>query len=370
LPGSLWTISPGRAALLAEGEAIGLTYRPRLWALLPYEALASAIWALPALAIGLAMLRLPHWQPSHIAGAIIAAMVLSVLMGAVQLGGGNTSPAYLYDITNSGSTVGFFANSNHLATLLVTSLPFIAALAAHTRRHGDHEQATLAQVTALGLLLIALTGIVVNGSLAGFALAGPVAIGSVLIAVPASRLRRTSLVVLFVALAIGVAWLTGSQAGQDFLASEDIRSAGEGGRGNIWAKTWRAVEDFWPWGAGLGAFAEVFRRYEDPAGVANFFINHAHNDYLELLLEFGVLLVPLLAAFLIWWGRRAERVWQEHASDRFARAGALASAAILLHEIVDYPLRTAAMSSVFVACLCLMALPNRRRQSTPDAAPA
>jgi len=39
-------------------------------------------------------------------------------------------------------------------------------------------------------------------------------------------------------------------------------------------------------------------------------------------------------------------------------AGAIASSAILLHSVVDYPLRTAAMSSVFAMCLALMLIPR------------
>jgi O-antigen ligase len=84
-------------------------------------------------------------------------------------------------------------------------------------------------------------------------------------------------------------------------------------------------------------------------------MNHAHNDWLELLLETGIAGVLLAAAFLGWWGLRVRAVWRAEERDPFAQAAVIASAAMLLHSIVDYPLRTAALSAVFAACLGLMA---------------
>jgi O-antigen ligase len=354
LPGVLWEFSSGRADLAREGSQIGLVYSPKLWGLLPYEALKSAIWALPALAIGAALMRLPYWKPQHLALVIVAAMVLSVVLGAAQLAQGIASPAYFYDITNRGSTVGFFANSNHLATLLLLSLPFIAALVANNRTSGNEDLTLPTAVVAIGLLVIALAGIAVNGSIAGFGLVGPVLVASVMILVTRAGLRKAALVLLPLVLVCGIAWMILTPQGQELLAADEVASS-RGGREFIWAKTLQAIADFMPFGSGLGTFAEVFPRYEDPLEVADVYINHAHNDYLELLLEFGVLIVPLLIAFLAWWGLRFGRIWLADRSDPFALAGAIGSAAILVHSVVDYPLRTAAVSSIFAACLCMMA---------------
>lgn len=53
--------------------------------------------------------------------------------------------------------------------------------------------------------------------------------------------------------------------------------------------------------------------------------------------------------------------------DQFAQAMIIATAAILLHSVVDYPLRTAALSAVFAACIGLMSgvRPIRPAQSCP-----
>jgi O-antigen ligase len=84
-------------------------------------------------------------------------------------------------------------------------------------------------------------------------------------------------------------------------------------------------------------------------------VPHAHSDYLELALETGVPGLVVLLLFLIWWGRAAWSAWTRPGADDYARAAAIASAAILVHSLVDFPLRTAAIGAVFAMCLALLA---------------
>jgi O-antigen ligase len=355
LPQAVWELPAGRKELAAEGAAIGIDHSPLLWGLLPFEALKSAVWLLPAIVLALAMLRRSEWQPQHLAWVIVAAMVLSVILGAVQLGQGRGSPAYFYAITNVGSTVGFFANSNHLATLLLVSLPFIAALIAHQLRAGREEFKFPFVVIGIGLVGLALTGIVVNGSLAGWSLVGPVMAASGVILVRRSSLRKASLILLPLVLAGGMSWMLLTEEGSQLLEFEELGSA-NASRQNIWANTAQAIGDHLPLGSGLGTFTAVYRRYEDPAMIQRAYINHAHNDYLELLLELGLAGIVLFAVFIVWWSRSFVRVWLDETASPFAIAGAIASGTILIHSIVDYPLRTAAVSGIFAVSLCLMVL--------------
>ncbi|GAA0761791.1 O-antigen ligase [Erythromicrobium ramosum] len=367
LPEALWALPAGRTELAAEGAAIGVDYSPLLWGLLPYEAVKSAVWLVPALALALAMLRRPDWRPQHLAWAIVAAMVMSVILGAIQLGQGEGSPVYFYAITNVGSTVGFFANSNHLATLLLVSLPSISALIAYQLKVGSEEFKLPFLAMGIGLIVLALTGIVVNGSLAGWSLAGPVLAASAMILVPRSSLRKASLILLPLILAGGMSWMLLTDEGAQLLKLEEVQSA-NGSRQQIWVTTIQAVGDHLPLGSGLGTFTEVYPRYEDPAMIQSAYINHAHNDYLELLLELGIAGMPLFVAFLAWWTRNFVRIWLNEAASPFAVAGAISSGTILIHSVVDYPLRTAAVSSIFALSLCLMVLPPARLLLSRDTA--
>ena len=367
LPSAVWELPVGRTELVAEGAAIGIDYAPLLWSILPAEALKSAVWLIPAMALVLAMLRLNAWQAQHLAWAIVAAMVLSVILGAIQLGQGEGSLAYFYAITNYGSTVGFFANSNHLATLLLISLPFIAALIAHQLATGREEFNWPFMAMGLGLILVVLTGIFINGSLTGFALAGPVGAASAMILVTSMPIRKAALILLPLVLVGGLSWLLVTKQGAQLLEFEELE-ASSGSRQQIWAHTLTAIGDHLPLGSGLGTFAEVYPRYEDPAFVSKSYINHAHNEYLELLLELGFVGVPITLAFLIWWIANLARIWLREAADPFALAGAIAVGTILIHSIVDYPLRTAAISGIFAISLAMMAVrPTANAKTIPSA---
>ena len=70
---------------------------------------------------------------------------------------------------------------------------------------------------------------------------------------------------------------------------------------------------------------------------------------------------PLMLLFLGWWGGRAFAIWRSPDAAEMARAACIASAAILLHSLVDYPLRTAAIATSMAMVLALMADPARRR---------
>ena len=90
-------------------------------------------------------------------------------------------------------------------------------------------------------------------------------------------------------------------------------------------------------------------------------MNHAHNDYLELALETGLPGILLLIAFLAWWCWQAAAVWRSPSSNHLAKAATIASAAIMAHSIVDYPLRTSAIAALFATCLVFMSQNPTRR---------
>ena len=77
----------------------------------------------------------------------------------------------------------------------------------------------------------------------------------------------------------------------------------------------------------------------------------------------------LIALFLLWWGKSIVQMARSPAANEFAMAGAIASAAILLHSLVDYPLRTAAISAVFAMSILLIIQSRRTVQGDTDLRP-
>jgi O-antigen ligase len=118
--------------------------------------------------------------------------------------------------------------------------------------------------------------------------------------------------------------------------------------------TMHAVGDFLPWGSGLGSFQSVYQLYENREPISTTYIVHAHDDYVEVALELGVAGILLMIAFLAWWGRAVARAWRDAEAGIYARAASIATAAILVHSLVDFPLRTAAIEAAFAMCLALL----------------
>jgi hypothetical protein len=78
----------------------------------------------------------------------------------------------------------------------------------------------------------------------------------------------------------------------------------------------------------------------------------------------------IVLLFLLWWLKRLLSIWRAEKTDHFARAASIASAAILAHSVVDYPLRTAAVGALFAVCCALMAEPRPRARRSEEPEPA
>jgi len=170
------------------------------------------------------------------------------------------------------------------------------------------------------------------------------------------------MVLAAVLLAGAIALIANSSIGSVSFSQDAATSVGS--REDILALTWHALKDYFPWGTGLGSFRDVYFLYENPATITTTYVVHAHNDYAELALELGLAGIAVLVLFLIWWGAAVRRIWQTAETGSFARAASIASAAILAHSLVDFPLRTAAISAAFGMCLALLA--DRRPPQITD----
>jgi O-antigen ligase len=367
LPASVWSSLPGRGQFLEGFRLLGITPGPLTLSLAPYDSIATLLALLPPLGMLAAMVGLRGYSSIWLAATLIAGTVGGVLLGIVQVTSSNplTSPWYFYRQSNFGVATGFFANSNHMASLLLVSIPFIAALGATVReRTQDVRQRSAVLALASGGLIVVVLGLALNGSLAGYGLGLPVVLASlVMLFGVQTRLARIGLVSTAIAGAIALALLWTAPVGQGAAASVSSRQS-------IVTNSLELVREFGAAGSGLGTFEKVYRMTEDPAAVGRFYINHAHNDYLELAIETGLPGIVLMLLFIVWWGRSVWTMLRSPTADHFAIAAAIASAAILLHSAVDYPLRTAAMSTVFAMCLALIVQSRRSAQSATDLRPA
>jgi O-antigen ligase len=364
LPPTLWAHGP--RARIAEGyQLLGMSLPALPTSLTPYASLSALLCLIPPLAMFCAIVRLNAYRVSWLAAALLAGSVAAIMIGVLQVvSAGSSTPWHSYRETNVGVAVGFFENANHMADLLLIAIPFLAAIASAGK--GGNVQRYSAQLSvliAIGLVLVA--GISMTGSLAGYGFAVPVVATSALIMLqPTNRSRNWIAGLAALSVIVCLAGLANSSTGATRIGQNPGGSLQS--REQILATTGRAIRDFMPLGSGLGSFVKVYRLYESPDAITNESVIHAHNDYVELALELGVPGILLMLLFLVWWLVQCFAVWRKGEGGPWARAASIASAAVLVHSLVDFPLRTTAISTCFAMCLALLSdrrVPVRREKS-------
>jgi len=364
LPPAVWAHLPGRAPEVAAVRVAGLG-RPWLPATLASRETLAALLALtPPAAMFLGALTGRTSGQRLLAAGWIALALAGLTLGAAQLTATGPSPLYPYATTNYGSLVAFFANRNHEGAYLLALLPFAAMFAVQPARPG--ELAIGARWAGVLFIFLAVIGLGVVRSRAGVLLAIPTLLGCAAIvfrsaaAIPRGP-RIAALAGVGLAVAAVVAFgLSPILRRFDAAALADFRF-------EAWPVVARAAQTFQPVGAGIGAFDRVFRAAEPLSMVGPSYFNHAHNDWLELWLEAGWAGAAVAAAFIAWFAVAAWRVWRATANGGgdLARAASLAILVLMACSVVDYPLRTETLATLFAWCCGLIA----SRPAGPRVAP-
>jgi len=370
LPPEIWTALPGRSLAASVYSQIGVGIPWLAVSLDPNATALAALSLLPPIAVFLATLRLGFRERRALTLLFVAVGILSVLLGLAQLKGGETSSLRFYPITNTQDSVGFFANRNHYASLLCCVIPFVVAWATGLNDAGRRER--VPGLIASALFYIALVvGIAMARSRAGIFLGAFATVGSFILysfnsaAAKAAGSRGRALVGLVVLCGIIAAFQFGFNGIVDRFASDPLADL----RFTIADITIRAAQTFQPYGSGLGTFVPVYQMFETPDALVISYINHAHDDWLELWLEGGWAALAIAAAFVAWFGYRVVVIWRAPLVDKpldwaLRRASTIAVLILMLHSGSDYPLRTTALMTLFAFCCALLIdpipLPQRR----------
>ena len=359
LPFELASGLPGREHVATVFAVAGI---PEQWNPLSLDAGATAgvlLALMPPLAFFLAVLTASSRIRWLLAGVILAGAAANVMLGLGQRFQGPNSSLYLYEISNFGLATGFFSNRNNFAMLLCVAIPLIWALT-HRLMRDFGTQRLLVLAGGLVTMGIVFVGLAVSSSRSGILL-GMLALTlstAMVWSPPGSsqgpaRWRLSLLAILGAALIVGQFGMIGLLriAETDPLAEYRVR---------IGEVTLRAAADFAPLGSGFGTFPAVYAMYETPATMLSNYVNHAHNDWLELWLEGGIPAALLLALFLALFVWQAVRVWNPkgpYASHILPRAASVSALVLLVHSAIEFPLRMPALACVFAYLLAIMLTP-------------
>lgn len=367
LPPSIWHNLPGRALAAEIDQVTGLGDVWRPLSLVPPATWNAFFAVLVPLAVLVMVSQLDREQRFDLLPLLLLAGVISSLLGLLQVLGPADSPLYLYRITNNGAAVGLFANRNHQAVFLACLFPMLAVYGCAGVRTVDQERLRRWLALGTGAMLIPL--ILITGSRAGL-IAALVGIVSAFVICrkhvskePRKRKSKNpNQPYALAALAFGVigaatflmARATAFERLFESGSNDDFRIA-------LIGPIAKAGWQYFPFGAGIGSFVEVYQAHEPTSMLTLNFLNRAHNDWLELFMTAGLPGLVLLLAGLLGY---ALGVWKVVVSDSmrprsrmFAGLGASLILILGLASVADYPLRTPSLSCLFViAAIWLMSI--------------
>lgn len=176
-------------------------------------------------------------------------------------------------------------------------------------------------------------------------------------------LLRVALALLFLLTAVGGALFVGGETSLMRFSGNDVAVEAPTettSRLHIWSTTTKMIADNMPMGVGLGAFPAVYPRYDTGSGYER--VNQAHNDYLQLVSDAGVVGAGLGILFLYLLIRQGKQsVGVDNGLRRGIAVGSLAGiVSVLVHSGFDFVLHITAVSLMFLLLLAMLVASSRK----------
>jgi O-antigen ligase len=396
LPPALWSSLPQRAIIYEISKDVGMQDVWRPLSLVPSRTLNSLMaLSVPAAAMML-FASLDEDKRRKVPLVFILMGAASMLFGLLQVAGPDEGPLYTYRVTNNGLMTGFFANRNHQAVFLACLTPLIIGTLfdrLSSKRAGRVDQNFLLIALAVGMVFLLFPYILVTGSRAGSLLAIVALLLSAMmwllwlvtekrlaaISADAQPMRRTSrrkfsgnialvpVISLIILLgAMSVMYFDRDLALNRYQQISDVEEL----RSQTFPILFEMAKSHFVFGAGFGSFEWLYRMWEPDHLLMTSYLNQAHNDPMQLIIEGGL---PAIAIFCIFgWklllrgvaiGRTINKPRHTHYS---TIAALFVMAIILAASLADYPLRTPFIMCFFAILLCIFLTPPASVRTTAD----
>ena len=291
-------------------------------------------------------------------GALLASF--SLLQGIAP----NGKLYWIWPLEQGGLIYGPYVNHNHYAGLMemLTPFPLVLALSRHTR--GNRK------LVVAGIAALMAGTIFLSGSRGGMIAFGVQVIALAILLHPQRGAWKQPLALgVFLAVMIGfLIWIGGNELTRRLISiqSETRQELTGGVRLTIDRDCLRMLREKPFLGWGLGTFPVVYPQFR--SFYTSFFVNQAHNDYLQLLVEAGLAGFAIAVWFLVLTFRRASAKlenWTETVNGTLTVAALLGCIGILVHSFLDFNLQIPANAALFYV-LCAIAasdaLPESQRR--------
>ncbi len=376
LPPRIWQSLLGRTDILQLDTALGLEGAWRPLTLTPMRSW-NVLGSLVVPAAGLFLAIALRASSLTLLRVVAGLGVLNALLGLFQIVMGRSSVFYFYEVTNRGGAVGVFANENHAAVFAACSMLVVTLLGLRVSKERSAVWERLMYPAAFFLiLLVALAG----GSRAGFvAVIGTILVSITMLALsprPRRGLRAEQSVGRWLdqqpRLILAIPVILVSLTAAAFLALDRtpafrdilVRDSFEDLRWSLWPVIIEMLEGHWVLGTGFGSFEQVYHIYEPSALLMPSYVNQAHNDWAQFIIEGGVLAGLLLTGFLVWMVRAIGTMFFHRTRRVDAIFWMSIFAIVAAASLVDYPLRTPLFQLVTVWLLLALSRDARDMNAT------
>lgn len=401
LPFSFWAMLPGHATYAQALADVSTNLNGSARAASIDPSLTEYAWlaVLPPIMVFLFTLNVPKEQLKTAVMVFLGMAAFQAILGLMQYGAGPDSLLQFNDSPHKAYALGTYANRDHLAGFLEMALPLSLAMLSvsvgHThsaRRHTRNLRQRLVFLTSTylnqtavyaSISIAILLGLIFTHSRTGNALAMLVIfLSTVMFSTRIGGRNVYGVIGTFAAIALMLAVEVGmAPVLNRFIQQDPLQD----GRWMIFNSTIKAIGEFFPLGSGMGTFNQVFPRFQD-FSFNGAFVNRAHNDYLEWLMEGGIFAGVLIVIFLALYAGRWTKVLKrgEWRTFNFMQIGAgIGLFAMMLHTFVDFNLHIPAnqIYFAFLAALFfyqsdnepetqpLQSIPDVKKAPTSDAAP-
>lgn len=346
----------------AVADTAGVPGIPRTISLDPFATQMSALHFF-ALAVFFSLLLVLLDSVSRIRRLVVVISVFGFAFAFFAILQSVLSPGKIYGIYETKFAVPFgsFVNRHNFAAYMemTIGLPLGMIFAGAVGR-----DKRLLYFTGIALMGVAL---VMSGSRGGFVAILAQLIFLVILTTGAKSKRRLVMktgfaALLIAAIAVGSFFIGGESSLTriaETATSQDITTD----RGHIWNVTTKVIANSLPFGVGFGALGVAYTPFDSYSGLER--VEQAHNDYLQVVADAGVVGVAIGLFFLFWLFRLG--LHSANTGNTYRRGvaiGALSGCfAVLVHSIFDFVLHTTAISLLFIA---LMALIVRCRDEFED----
>jgi tetratricopeptide (TPR) repeat protein len=290
---------------------------------------------------------------------------------------------WIRELTRGGKPFGPYVNRNHYAGLIGMIFPVLMGLFLFYKPHVLFKSFRKNLIELFSLqktnifvligfsLVLAASSVFLTLSRSGIISLGisTIVFGLMVLAKAEDRKAGLIVVIIFFLIVITVGWFGWSPIIERFSGIKNAEIFKVEDRFIHWKDSENIIKDFFAAGTGFGTFVHIYPAYRSV--VRDLVLEHAHNDYMELIIEGGFVAIVLFSWFLaelFYKSYKAFTKRRERYSVYISKGSIAGIISILIFSFTDFNLHIGAngLYFFFLLGLAVSAANTRVREGSSD----